>query len=439
MAEYQHTKFQDLERQLLLSPPAVRRRHADRLEQLITSLDPETDYSYEFIYFRATGFRPAQASLESYRGGELHPDLLRLLHRIAQSAPTEAADAPEPVLSIEQVAAACNVAPRTVYRWQHKGLVSRTYVFPDGLRRTGVRKSALEQFSAVNRELVERSARFSRLSDDEREEMLRQARALDVPGGPSRTAAAEQIARRAGRATETVRLALADARGDHSDEPLFRAPPGRLSEHQRMEIHRAYKAGLPIAALSERFRRSRSSIHRILNEVRARRLLADASAPGQFIADEEFSRAGADQRILPAGVAGIDPGSPPATGVLTPERERDLFRRYNYLKYKTAELKAKLNPKRYVPARLLDEIEALLEAARSLKQRLVEINRPLVADVARKHAGRLVALRDLVREGGVTLGQAIDTFDYRHGDRFATYLRWALMRTFARTLPEEHY
>ena len=51
----------------------------------------------------------------------------------------------------------------------------------------------------------------------------------------------------------------------------------------------------------------------------------------------------------------------------------------------------------------------------------------------------LVALRDLVREGGVTLRQAIDTFDYRRRDRFTSYLRWALMRAFARTLPEEHY
>jgi RNA polymerase primary sigma factor/RNA polymerase sigma factor len=443
MAEYQHTKFQELEKQLLLSPPPFRRRHADRLEQLITSLDPETDYSYEFIYFRATGFRPAGASLQSYRGSELHTDLLHLLHRISQSAPTEAAEVPEPVLSIEQVAAACNVAQRTVFRWHRKGLVSRAYVFPDGRRRTGVRKSALDQFSAANKALVERSGRFSRLSEAEREEILRQARTLDVQGGPSRTAAAAQIAGRVGRAKETIRLALSHARGEHPHQPLFHSPPGRLSEDRRMGIYRAYKSGQPLATLCERFRRSRPSIHRIVNEARARLLLADASAPGRFIADEAFTREEADKKMLPAGAAGSDAGSYagnlPATGPLSPAQERELFRRYNYLKYKAAQLKAKLNPKRYVAARLLDETEALLAAARTVKQRLEEINRPLVEDVARKHAGRLVGLRDLVAEGRVTLRQAIDAFDYRRSDRFASYLRWALMSAFARTLPEEHY
>ena len=451
MAEYTHNRIRELEKQLLLSPPQVRRQYADQLEKLVTSLDPRKDYSYEFIYFRATGFRPTHALLESYRGSKLREDLLRLLGRVSQSAPTDAAEVPEPVLSIEEISAIYNTASRTVYRWRSKGLISRTYIFPDGRRRTGIRKSALDHFVEANPQLLERASRFSRLSGHEREDILQQARALVVRSGLSRTAAAARIARRTGRAKETIRRTLSAAEHKHPHDPFPGSSRGRLPTDQKRSIYRAYQSGQSVGTLCERFRRSRSSIHRIINEARGRALLANPSVPGRFIADEKFTIEGAEEAILFGGAEQTDAaasfagaveryaGHLPESGPLDAEQERNLFCRYNYLKHKATRLKAEINPKRYVRAHLLNEIDALVAATKTIKQHLVETNLPLVEDVARKHTGRLVALDDLLNEGILTLKAAIDRFDYRSRGRFRSYARWALMRSFARTVPKEHY
>ena len=443
MSDYLHSRLRELQKALLLSPQPVRRRHADRIEALVTSLEPEADHSYEFVYFRVTGFRPENAPLETFPGSDLRADLILLLDRVSQSAPAPAAEAPEPVLAVGEVAKSCHVSPRTVYRWRHKGLVCRRYVFPDGGTRIGVRKGALHEFIGANREFVERSRRFARLSDAEREQILAQARELAGEGELSRTAAAERIGRATGRAKETVRRALTAEELADPRHPGFGGVKGRLAADQKMQVYRAYRSGQSVATLSARFGRSRSSIHRLVNEARARELLADGAAPGLFITDGEFSLDGADDAILgPArpGVGRVERyrGDLPLAGGLDARQEKALFRRYNYLRYRATGLKARIRPERYVPTGLLDDIEALLTAAKQIRQRLVEAHTPRVWDVAKKHAGALVGLDDLVSEGMLVLGEAIDTFDYRGRGGFSSYARWALMRSFARTVPAEH-
>ncbi len=59
-----------------------------------------------------------------------------------------------------------------------------------------------------------------------------------------------------------------------------------------------------------------------------------------------------------------------------------------------------------------------------------------ILDAARRHAGPLAPWRMLAEEGKQTLAEALDSFDYRKRGGFASYATWALMRTFARTVPE---
>jgi len=58
MSRYVQKEFAGLERQLLLSPEHARRRHADRVEALLSSLDADKEYALEFLHYRVTGFRP---------------------------------------------------------------------------------------------------------------------------------------------------------------------------------------------------------------------------------------------------------------------------------------------------------------------------------------------------------------------------------------------
>ena len=442
MAGFVHARLRDLEKQLLVSPPQVRARHADRVEELLASLDAQQDYSYEYVYYRITGFRPANPPLESYSGTELAGDLAMMLDHVSASAPTPAAACGEPVLPVEEAARQMNVTVRTLRRWRRRGFVSRRYIFPDGRARTGVRQGAMERFIEAHRELVEGSGQFSRLSEQERGELARQARRLIREQGLSPTAAAQLIAGRSGRAAETVRRAVQQARGrSGGEEEALPASRGRLKARDKLRIYQAYRAGQPISTLCRHYKRSRASIYRIINGERARELLHPKASQQQFFVEPAFAEPDADERML---VDEDRPVSPPGgQGPLKPrppqELERLRLRKYNYLKYKADGLRARVNPSRYVSATLLDEIDAALKEARRVKRKLLSSVLPLVVAIARKHSGPLVELPELIVEGTLCAGEAIDKFDYVRGEALEPYARWALLRRFARTVPSENY
>ncbi|MHC4591716.1 MAG: hypothetical protein ACYS8L_03355, partial [Planctomycetota bacterium] len=178
MSGYKLKRTLDLVRQLALGPPSVRRRQADRLEGLLFEFDPERTYPYEFLYFRITGFRPKEDMLDSYVGREVLPDLRRALRELSASVPRTVADMDERVYALGELAEAFNVSSRTVRRWQGRGLVASTYVFPDGHAGLGVRQAALDRFLERNRDSVEWSRRFSKLSTREQGRIIAMARRL---------------------------------------------------------------------------------------------------------------------------------------------------------------------------------------------------------------------------------------------------------------------
>ena len=433
MSAYHYERMAEMERQLLLSPPDVRQRHCDRLEALAMSLRPDGTYSYEFTYFRVTGFRSAKPTMESYEGARLRRDVTRLLETVSRGAPTAAADVPEPVLSLQQVVQRAGVSVRTLHRWRCLGLVSRKYVFPDGRRRTGVRQSALDGFLEQGRGKGGRSRPFSRLNEQERRDILRQARELAAAGKLSLTAAAARIARATDRAKETVRRVLLEHERQAPDAALFGPRRGLVRDDEMRRIHDAQRAGQSVQAICNRFRLSRASVYRLLNEARARALLEDTSVPEGLIEEEAFNTADAERQFAP------ERDAPPATWPMKPDEERRLLRLYNYLKSRIARLKKRVNPRRYVPAGLLDEIETLLAAVAVVRARILAEHLPLVIRVARQHAGGLARLPDLVGEGMLCVVRAMDSFDYRRERAFEAYASWALMREFARTVPEEQY
>ncbi len=46
---------------------------------------------------------------------------------------------------------------------------------------------------------------------------------------------------------------------------------------------------------------------------------------------------------------------------------------------------------------------------------------------------------ELVSDGNMSLIRAVEKFDYSRGNKFSTYASWAIMKNFARTIPEENY
>jgi RNA polymerase primary sigma factor/RNA polymerase sigma factor len=123
--------------------------------------------------------------------------------------------------------------------------------------------------------------------------------------------------------------------------------------------------------------------------------------------------------------------------LLTREQEVWLFRKFNFLKHQASELRKHLNPER-PSTRLMDQIEKIYEEIVGLKNRLVRSNLRLVVSIAKRRVAPGDSFFDLVSDGNMSLIRAVEKFDYSRGNKFSTYASWAIMKNFARTIPDEH-
>ena len=436
MGGSQIKRLQGLFRQLVRGPAAVRRRQANRLEEFLIALEPHRVYPYEFVYFRITGFRPKEDIRDTHTGRDLLPDLLRGLGALSASVPRAAQDLGEPVYTEEELRGKLGVCTRTLRRWRQRGLVAAPYRFPDGRAALVVRQKALDAFFARHPELAGRAKRFSRLSRQEEDRIRAAARRCVSEQGLSMTAAAGQIARELGRARETVRLALLRHDRERPDEAIFGAPTGRLTDQARRRICADYREGASVDTLCHRYRRSRASIYRVINQARAAELLQERFT---CLRDEAFGAPDAETRILGDEFrAALLKADAPAAGPAlqpTPASKGDevaLFRAFNYCRFRAAELQRRVNPHRYVPSQLLAEIEDLNARAESIRERLVRLHLPLAEQIARQHAAGPASPAKLLMPGRARLGALVESFDYRGRARFAAYAKLDLMKAFAR-------
>ena len=76
------------------------------------------------------------------------------------------------------------------------------------------------------------------------------------------------------RSTETVRLTLRAYDRDHPDRAIFPAAAPSLDEDAKSQIYRRFRLGVSAEVLARQYGRTRSSIYRLINEVRAERILS---------------------------------------------------------------------------------------------------------------------------------------------------------------------
>ena len=85
----------------------------------------------------------------------------------------------------------------------------------------------------------------------------------------------------------------------------------------------------------------------------------------------------------------------------------------------------------------MDEIENLHEQAMVTKSLLVRANLRLVVSIAKRHVGPQDNFFELVSDGNTSLMRAVEKFDFSRGFKFSTYASWAIMKNFARSIPNE--
>lgn len=444
--EYKNELMAELrDQQVKFARRDKRVEQVDRAEKLVAEIDANRTYSYEYLCFRITGFRPETAGLVTMTGEDAIHDLTAFIEDVSESSNLRVDETSEPVHSVEELSRMLKVSTKTISRWRAQGLVSRKFLFEGGRHRVGFLQSSVDRFIAANREKVKRGERFSQLTDGEKDEIIEQARRL-VRTGLSQSEVARRIGANLDRSSETIRYTIKQFDDRHPELAIFPDRTGAIDSEMKQSISDALLGGVSVESLARRYNRSVSSIYRIVNEVRAQRIL---ELPMEFMDSDEFRLRNAELRILAATPSNpsvrktkAPPGLPAYLAalydvpLLTREQEHHLFRKYNYLKYRAWKLREKLDPASATSS-LMDEIEDLYEQAVRTKNQLVQSNLRLVVSIAKRHVNPSDEFFQLVSDGNMSLMRAVEKFDYSRGNKFSTYASWAIMKNFARTIPEE--
>ena len=433
------------DQQVRFAPRDKKLQQAARAEKLLSEIDTDRTYNYVDLCYKITDFRPESYPDLKVTGTEARHDLRLFVEDVSGAADVAVAEAGERVMTVEELAEAFNVSTKTVQRWRDQGLVSRRFVF-DGRKRLGFLQSSVDRFVALNEDRVARGSRFSQLTDEERDWIIRRARRL-ANHGANAAEVARRLARKTSRSPETIRYTLKAFDESHPDLAIFPDGGGPISDSDKQNIFQHYRRGESVDSLCRRYRRTKTSVYRILNEVRAQKIAALAL---DYIDNELFSKPWAEKQILGAAPpvvpaarkARAPAGLPPYLAalyeepLLTREQEQYLFRKMNFLKYKAAKLRRELDPAK-AKSGIMDEIERLHAESVTVKNKVIRANLRLVVSIAKRHVGPLESFFDLVSDGNMSLIRAVEKFDYARGNKFSTYATWAVMKNFARTIPGE--
>ncbi|MCR9295205.1 MAG: sigma-70 family RNA polymerase sigma factor [bacterium] len=435
------------DQQVRFAPRVKRLEQAERAERLLSELNLSREYPFEFIYFRVTEFRPEENSRKLVRGEDAAHDLRLFVEDITDSLNLKVEEAAEPVHTVEDLSRMFNVSTKTISRWRDQGLVSRRFL-SDGRKRVGFLHSSVERFVAKNRDRVKRGERFSQLSEDEKAEIIERSRRIAATGA-NLSEVSRQVASALGRSVETIRYTLKNFDRKHPDQAVFPESRQILTDADKQAIYENHHRGTAISSLARQYARSRSAIVRILNEQRARQIL---ELPLDHIHNESFERPTAklhDEILGEMPEAMIQPRRvrPPSglptylaslydVQLLTREQEYHLFRKMNYLKFLAQKKLAQLDPSD-PKAALMDEIENLYSQAVAVKNQIVQANLRLVVSIAKRHMNSADDFFSLVSDGNMSLFRAVEKFDYSRGNKFSTYASWAIMKNFARSIPDE--
>jgi RNA polymerase primary sigma factor/RNA polymerase sigma factor len=228
--------------------------------------------------------------------------------------------------------------------------------------------------------------------------------------------------------------------------PRFHQP---LPTEAKQQIFQQHRRGDSAETLAQRFCRSCTRIYGIIKEIRAARIM---ELPLDSMGNEHFAALRSEKmerEILcpppesdqPAKKLRVPSGMPAYLAnlydvpLLTREQEAHLFCKMNYLKYKASRLRDTLDVSR-PRSRLMDQIQRLYDESVATKNHIVRANLRLVVSIAKRYVGPAADFFDLVSDGNMSLMRAAEKFDVSRGNKFSTYASWAIMKNFARTIPD---
>ncbi|MHC4696043.1 MAG: sigma-70 family RNA polymerase sigma factor [Planctomycetota bacterium] len=448
---FKNSDMADLAHQLTLSPRRLRIEQIRAVEKLLGTIEPDRAYPFEFVCFGITQYRKRGtcAASASIPGDALIADLVALVELISRKANVSVTELGEPYRTHPELAEHLKVSTKTIRRWRARGLLGLRAVFEDGVNRLVFCKGTIDRFVSQHQELVAKGASFKQLTQAERTNIVERARELLAKRPLKLHAAARIIAEDTGRAVETVRYTLRRYDESHGSKALFTRNGQSVHCERHLAIWRCHRSGETVASIATAFDSSVEEIEQILREVQLRQY---KEQPPAYVHNELFDAPTADGLILDVPEPEVEappkpriPSGLPSylsslylTPLLTREQEVDLFRRYNYLKYKAAKVIVSVDPES-AGVEQFDALEDLMARIGTIKQRVIRANLRLVVSIAKKHVGWSSRFFEVISDGNMSLMRAVERFDYARGNRFSTYATWAIMKNYARSIPVELY
>jgi RNA polymerase primary sigma factor len=456
VSDFKQPALSELTEQTRFAPTARRQDQMARAEKLLAETEPERLYPYQFICFRLTDYRSDAYPDLRIVGSDLQHDLLLFIKRVERSLPPLPIElAAEPMLSLEEVSHQFNVSTKTISRWRMHGLTARR-VIRNGRKQLGFPQSSVETFAQEHRQQVERGSKFRHLSDSEKDEIVLSARQL-AESGNNLTEISKSLAEKLGRSTETIRYTIRNYDRNHPEHAVFPDHRQPLDVNTKQRIHSAFQnakqEGSTMQLVGKQFSRSRSSVYRIENTVRADRLLQEkvdyiynaefddvekeALISGPMPAEQEFNdkvKAMRPPKDVEAQMSYLY-----ERPLLNREQEAHQFRKMNFFKHKLLKLQEQLKSAgSLVRAQDLKKAEVLHSQITKTRDMLIECNQRLVHNLATKHLQSGQNLDELKSDANISLMRAVEKFDYSRGNKFSTYATWAIMKNFARSIPDEN-
>ncbi len=429
--------LEELAKQLRFAPAETLRRQLERAEQLSREIDPAVNYPEDWVVFRVTGYRPQIEAPAIVVGEALIGDMSALVERLSAAAKIGEKELEQgKFLAAAEVQARWGVSRKTLERYRLRGLVARRVVAERGVSRLAFLRESVERFEVKWKERVDGARGFSRIEKEVEARMARRGAAYQRLGC-SLNQAAVRIAKRYGRAQETVRQVLRRSVVEFDGA----GPP---TAWERRLIERAWWWGVEPGKIARRLERPSASVQRVIVDVRAERLKAlklpeegdmRAGQVEKALASPECTRglgAGGEMDVLEFVRAARETPAPEATA----EKLRVVG--YHGLLARAAGGIAKLKTHGN-SATLVDRIETDLRWAARIKVELVRSTLAVIVRTLESSIGRpleevrAAELIELLRECLEAAAGVVDGFHAGKGGRLAAPVGLAATRIVARS------
>ena len=449
MIKFFNTDMADLAQQLTLSPRRLRIKQIHGIEKLLGLIEADQSYPFEFVCYHITGYRKRGADAGcSVPAKALIHDLVMMAEFLSRKSDLSVSELNEPYQTHQETADALGVSTKTIRRWRDRGLMGIRVVYADGVNRLAFLQQTVERFVDRNKRLVAKGASFQQLTIAERRRIVERARELTSSEPLKLHAASRIIAEEIGRAVETVRYTLRRYDHAHPDSALFTGN-GSIHCERHLAIWQCHEAGESNASIADAFDCSVEEVEQVFRVVQVQKW---ARMKWDHVHHELFDASQADALILdipePAGDGAASPSVPRDlppylrslyhTPLLTTQQEQDVFRRYNYLKFKVGKALQATDPLT-ISVEAFDALRKLVEQVESTRQRIIQANLRLVVSITRRHVGWSFNFFEVVSDGNMSLMRAVEKFDFSRDVKFSTYATWAISKNYARTLPQQYY